>query len=148
MNQPIQSILAFRIAAMLLVLENGGRLSAQTPDPAKPAPTEGDIILRQAPRARDVPNSEFRRRIEATGLPWLIRDRVTGIELVLIPPGTYTRGAHAKDRLASPSEKPEHRLHISKAFYLGRFEVTTAQFGRFKPPRKPRQLPWWRSPLP
>lgn len=120
-------------------------LSCQTGDSNEPASCTGDIVLKSRPGTADVPDPELRRRIVATGLPWSIRDRVSGIELVLIPPGTYTRGAHPEDRLALPREKPGHRVRIQRAFYLGRFEVTTAQYRRFKPPFKTPKVPWWRG---
>ena len=47
-----------------------------------------------------------------------------GMELVLIPPGEFKMGSDS-DR---PDEKPSHPVVISKAFYLGKYEVTQAQW--------------------
>lgn len=46
------------------------------------------------------------------------------MELVLIPAGTFTMGSN--DGYAD--EKPPHQVTISKPFYLGKYEVTQAQW--------------------
>jgi formylglycine-generating enzyme required for sulfatase activity len=46
------------------------------------------------------------------------------MELVLIPAGEFKRGSDS-DR---PDEKPSHSVSISRAFYLGKYEVTQAQW--------------------
>lgn len=62
------------------------------------------------------------------------------IEMVLIPPGEYLRGAGSTDdkTVVNPetplkaeylvSEQPQHRVRITKPFYMARFETTQAQF--------------------
>ena len=47
-----------------------------------------------------------------------------GMEFVLIPAGTFKMGAEGKER----DETPVHQVTISRAFYLGKFEVTQAQW--------------------
>ncbi|MCS7079072.1 MAG: formylglycine-generating enzyme family protein [Chloracidobacterium sp.] len=49
---------------------------------------------------------------------------VAGIELVLIPAGEFTMG----DPSGEPDEQPTHRVVISQPFYLGKYEVTQAQW--------------------
>lgn len=51
-----------------------------------------------------------------------------GMEFVLIPAGTFQMGSAENDREATSSEKPRHQVTISKPFYLGKFEVTQAQW--------------------
>ncbi|MDR1686734.1 MAG: formylglycine-generating enzyme family protein [Desulfovibrio sp.] len=46
-----------------------------------------------------------------------------GMEFVLIPAGSFMMGSEARD-----SEKPRRRVSIGKAFYLGKHEVTQAQW--------------------
>jgi formylglycine-generating enzyme required for sulfatase activity len=65
------------------------------------------------------------------------------ITLVLIPPGTFTMGsteAEIKAVLAKwpeakeewfAGEKPAHKVTLSKAFWMGKHEVTVGQFRRF-----------------
>jgi formylglycine-generating enzyme required for sulfatase activity len=50
------------------------------------------------------------------------------IELVLIPPGEFSMGSPAGEEGHAPNEEPVRRVRISKAFYLGRFEITRLQY--------------------
>ena len=66
------------------------------------------------------------------------------MSLVLIPAGTFTMGsteAEIKAVLAKwpdanaerfADEKPAHKVTISKAFWMGKHEVTVGQFRRFE----------------
>jgi formylglycine-generating enzyme required for sulfatase activity len=51
-----------------------------------------------------------------------------GIEFISIPAGSFLMGAGEGDRDAYASEKPRHRVTISKPFYIGKYEVTQAQW--------------------
>jgi formylglycine-generating enzyme required for sulfatase activity len=53
-----------------------------------------------------------------------------GMKLVLIPAGEFLMGSPDEDKDAEDDEKPQHRVKISKPFYLGATEVTVGQFGR------------------
>ena len=53
----------------------------------------------------------------------------TGIELVLIPAGTFRMGTD--DRNASSGAIPAHDVTIARPFYIGKTEVTNAQYRRF-----------------
>ena len=50
-----------------------------------------------------------------------------GMELVKIPAGTFTMGSPANEKDRSDDEK-QHQVTISKDFYLGKYEVTQAQW--------------------
>ena len=57
-----------------------------------------------------------------------------GMEFVLVPPGEFMMGSDDSERLAIgsfASEKPIHKVRISKPFYIGKYIVTVAQFRRF-----------------
>ncbi len=54
-----------------------------------------------------------------------------GLKLVIIPPGEYMMGAVPDDPHATNWERPQHRVRISKAFYLGTYTVTVGQFRQF-----------------
>jgi formylglycine-generating enzyme required for sulfatase activity/predicted Ser/Thr protein kinase len=54
-----------------------------------------------------------------------------GMKFVLIPPGEFLMGAPDSDLDAWEIDKPQHRVRITKPFYMGRHEVTVAQFRRF-----------------
>jgi formylglycine-generating enzyme required for sulfatase activity len=51
-----------------------------------------------------------------------------GMEFVLLPAGTFQMGSSETDREAPANEKPRHKVTISKPFYLGKYEVTQAQW--------------------
>jgi formylglycine-generating enzyme required for sulfatase activity len=52
-----------------------------------------------------------------------------GMEFVLIPAGSFLMGSDpATDENAGIRETPQHRVTISKPFYLGKYEVTQAQW--------------------
>jgi formylglycine-generating enzyme required for sulfatase activity len=52
-----------------------------------------------------------------------------GMEFVLIPAGEFMMGLDKrKDSNARDDEVPQHRVSISKPFYLGKYEVTQAQW--------------------
>ena len=48
--------------------------------------------------------------------------------LKLIPAGEFMMGSPDNDKDAGIEEKPQHRVRISKSFYLGVYEVTQAQY--------------------
>jgi formylglycine-generating enzyme required for sulfatase activity len=51
-----------------------------------------------------------------------------GIEFLRIPAGTFTMGADRNFENAYRDEAPPHQVTISQPFYLGRYEVTQAQW--------------------
>ena len=60
--------------------------------------------------------------------PEFITTRVGQIKLKRIPAGTFLMGSAEGDDQAGKDEKPQHRVRISKPFYLGVYEVTQAQY--------------------
>ncbi len=88
-------------------------------------------VLEERPNPAVVYDANLREAIMATGLPWRVRDNGTGIEMVLIPPGSFMRGCSASlQDLCGSQESPVHPVTITKAFYIGRTEVTQAQWTR------------------
>ncbi len=76
-----------------------------------------------------VTNATLRSAIIATGYPWRVRDNGTGIEMLLVPPGTFDMGCSASNVYGcSSDESPVHSVTLTNAFYLGRYEVTQAQW--------------------
>ena len=51
-----------------------------------------------------------------------------GMKLVLIPSGEFLMGSPDSDKDAQDDEKPQHRVRITRPFYLGATEVTVGQF--------------------
>jgi formylglycine-generating enzyme required for sulfatase activity/serine/threonine protein kinase len=52
-----------------------------------------------------------------------------GMRLVLIPAGTFTMGS-LENELGRGSDEDQHEVEISRAFYLGVYEVTQEEYGR------------------
>ena len=50
------------------------------------------------------------------------------LELVLIPAGEFLMGSPDSDKEAFDWEKPQHRVRITKPFYLGKYLVTQEQW--------------------
>jgi formylglycine-generating enzyme required for sulfatase activity len=66
--------------------------------------------------------------VQAADLPETYTNSI-GMEFVLIPAGEFLMGSDkGKDPDAEDDETPQHRVTISKPFYLGRYEVTQAQW--------------------
>jgi formylglycine-generating enzyme required for sulfatase activity len=68
--------------------------------------------------------------IEATGLAWRVRDTATQVEMLLVPPGTFRMGCVIEtDQFGCQGQEfPVHQVTLTNAFYLGRYEVTQAQW--------------------
>jgi formylglycine-generating enzyme required for sulfatase activity len=85
-------------------------------------------LIQAAPSAKSVPDANFRAAIEQTGLAWHVRDTQSQIEMLLVPPGEYVRGASSGDQDASGNESPPHVVTITRAFYMGRYEVMQSEY--------------------
>jgi uncharacterized surface protein with fasciclin (FAS1) repeats/formylglycine-generating enzyme required for sulfatase activity len=85
-------------------------------------------VLEQKVDEAVVADPALRAAIAATGLPWRVRDKATGIEMLLVPPGQFTMGRIPGDKEADPNELPAHPVTLTKPYYLGRYEVTREQW--------------------
>ncbi len=119
------------------LLHRDGERSTQHHDASTPDRSSSSLatldwadVLDAAADPNVVTDADVRSRIRATGLPWRVKHKASGVEMLLIPSGTFACGARANDSNAYPDEKPQHEVTISKAFYLGRYEVTQAQWTR------------------
>jgi formylglycine-generating enzyme required for sulfatase activity len=108
-------------------------IPVSAPDPVPAAPpsvlTWAEVIDLH-PDPKIVTDADLFQRMTATGLPWRVRDNKNGIELLLVPPGTFMMGLSPGDTEGQNSEQPAHQVTITEAFYLGRFEVTQLQWER------------------
>ena len=64
------------------------------------------------------------------GFPSLITNSL-GMKFTLIKAGEFLMGSPDTDKDAEDAEKPQHRVRITRPFYLGVHEVTRGQFRRF-----------------
>ncbi len=110
------------------------RIQPGTPDGNRMATAASAMgwaeILDQAPDPNVVTDATLRTAIAGSGLPWRVRDKLTGIEMLLVPAGEFVMGMSVDDALANSDERPAHEVILTKAFYLGRTEVTQAQWTR------------------
>ncbi len=87
-----------------------------------PAPAVAPFSEQQARRHQDA-------WAEHLGKPREITNSI-GMKLVLIPPGEFQMGSPDTEENRE-SDEGQHRVRITKPFYLGLHEVTVGQFGRF-----------------
>jgi len=86
-------------------------------------------VLEFDPDPTVVTSPTFRSGIPATGLPWRVRDNASQIEMLLVPPGTFMMGCSPSLQWGCWSdENPVHQVTLTQPFYLGRYEVTQAQW--------------------
>jgi formylglycine-generating enzyme required for sulfatase activity/predicted aspartyl protease len=97
-----------RHVLMVGALPTEAEPSPPTPMPAKQQGTVGS--------ARPTPGGQARE-------PSILRNSI-GMEFVLIPAGEFQMGSNDGDDNA----KPVHTVRISRPFYLGKYEVTQAQW--------------------
>jgi formylglycine-generating enzyme required for sulfatase activity len=83
-----------------------------------------------SPDPQVVTDAPLRQGILATGRPWRVREIGTGIELLLVPPGTFQMGCimGSNQHGCYQWEQPVHEVTLTNAFYLGRYELTQAQW--------------------
>ena len=77
-----------------------------------------------------VTDANLRAAILATGLPWRVRDNASNIEMLLVPPGVFMMGCSQGSNQYGcyDHELPVHQVTLTNAFYIGRTEVTQAQW--------------------
>jgi formylglycine-generating enzyme required for sulfatase activity len=86
-------------------------------------------LIEAAPDPAVVTNPSLRAAIVATGYAWRVRDNLTQIEMVLIPPGSFNMGCSPSSVYSCVAdENPVHPVTLTNAFYMGRYEVTQAQW--------------------
>ncbi len=86
-------------------------------------------LIEAQPDPTVVTDPTLRAAITATGLTWRVKDTATQIEFVLIPPGSFQMGCSASQQYGcTADESPVHAVTLTNAFYMGRYEVTQAQW--------------------
>jgi formylglycine-generating enzyme required for sulfatase activity len=93
------------------------------------APSWG-TVLTYYPDPTVVTNASLRSAIIATGFPWRVRDNGTQIEMLLVPPGAFEMGCIQGSNSYScySWEQPVHSVTLTNAYYIGRYEVTQAEW--------------------
>ena len=96
--------------------------------PCPPPVLQWATVLEQNVNPAVVTDATLRNAITASGLPWRVRDNGTNIEMLLVPGGTFTMGCSPGDAECSGDESPAHQVTLTNAFYMGKTEVTQAQW--------------------
>ena len=123
------------VAGLVGASQGGAVPEKPNPKPAPaaaPAATASPLswaeVLEQNPDPKVVTDADFLKRITETKLPWRVKDKASGMEMLLVPPGKFVMGMSPGDTETQDNEKPAHEVTITKAFYLGRTEVTQEQW--------------------
>ena len=87
-------------------------------------------LLEADPNPAVVTNPELRAAISATGLAWRVRHTLSNIEMLLVPGGTFMMGcsSNPEDTECNSDERPAHQVNLTSPFYIGKTEVTQAQW--------------------
>ncbi len=85
-------------------------------------------LLEATPDPAVVTDANLRAAILASGFAWRVRDNGTNIEMMLVPAGTFTMGCSPGDGQCNSNETPTHQVTLTQAFYMGKTEVTQAQW--------------------
>ena len=86
-------------------------------------------LIEAEPDPAVVSDPALRASITANGYAWRVKDTATDIEMLLIPQGAYPRGCSPSLQSGCYSEEsPVHQVTLTQPFYMGRYEVTQAQW--------------------
>ena len=79
----------------------------------------------EAARKEEARKAEAKRKeVEATKRAGAVVKNSVGIELVYVPPGSFMMGSETGES----DEKPVHRVSIGNGFYMGKYEITQAEW--------------------
>ena len=93
-----------------------------------PATLDWCEVIEKDVDANIITDAALRDAIAKTGLPWRVRDKASGIEMLLVPSGQFMMGKSAGDAEALANEVPAHSVTLTEPYYLGRYEVTCEQW--------------------
>jgi formylglycine-generating enzyme required for sulfatase activity len=87
-------------------------------------------LIEALPDPAVVTDAALRNAITASGFAWRIRDNSSNIEMLLVPPGIFNMGCimGSDSYGCSGNGNPVHTVTLTNAYYLGRYEVTQAQW--------------------
>lgn len=122
--------------ARWMVQKLGGTVPTSARPAARPAPEQPTQLSLAAPVAvlpsPSAANSAAPLPNGAVPSPGtVIQDCAECPELVAVPPGEYVMGSSPKEKVRELDEEPAHRVRITSAIAVGKFEVTKAQYAAF-----------------
>jgi formylglycine-generating enzyme required for sulfatase activity len=104
---------------------NGGVLMEGLPTLGPTASASVGLSGPALPRSAGAPERQLNLAYAASSR---MIDNSIGMKLMLIPAGEFQMGSPDSDNDASADEKPQHRVRITRPFYLGVTEVTQGQY--------------------
>jgi formylglycine-generating enzyme required for sulfatase activity len=81
-----------------------------------------------AKKAASRPAASRPQQVAMGTMPPMITNAKDGSELIMIPAGEFLMGSPSGE--GDNDEHPQHRVYLN-AYYIGKYEVTNAQFARF-----------------
>ncbi|MCY2995663.1 MAG: SUMF1/EgtB/PvdO family nonheme iron enzyme [Planctomycetota bacterium] len=100
---------------------------------AKIEKSTSKVAARQLVKVFATPSgSDTLPSVPATGADGKSITNSIGMQLTLVPAGEFLMGAPEHENETTNYERPQHRVRITKAFYLGVHEVTQAEFERLR----------------
>ena len=92
--------------------------------PAKKTSTASPRTTTTKPQGDTATQAAQTPLVPDTTKPGTVMSNQVGIEFVYLPSGSFMMGSNQ----GSSDERPAHRVTIRKGFYMGRYEVTQAQW--------------------
>lgn len=86
-----------------------------------------DALRRAAASATDLEVRDRAKHILAVVTPWARKTKIIGLDLVLIDSGEFVMGSAPGEASRRPDE-PQHKVRITRPFYLGKYEVTQEEY--------------------
>jgi formylglycine-generating enzyme required for sulfatase activity len=77
-----------------------------------------------------VTSKEVVEKLRLSGMPWLIRERRTGIVMAFVPSGCFMRGAPDDEKASRYDQRPQAFVIVSRGFYISQCEVSQGQWLR------------------
>jgi len=114
--------------ALILLISFGCKENPAQPGQANPREANDNHFASEVALSESFEPVEGEGRDETTGLWNEIAHKKSGIHLRLIPAGEFDIGSPDTEQYRFIDEGPLHRVKISKPFYMGKYEVTQAQW--------------------
>ena len=126
------------IVPAIILLSSSAVMSMKAAIPGEQAP---DQAVAAAPRVppgfRAAPNTTPEPFLNSGFAREVIHEK-SGLVMVFVPGGTFGMGTMLNEAgkagfIISPSEVPKHQVLLTRPFYMAKYEVTNADFRKFRP---------------
>ncbi len=89
-------------------------------------------VLPEAPTAEEAAAAALAALPPPPPTPKEKAEALTGLELVLIPAGSFLMGSLPSEKGHDRDEAPQHEVHITQPFWMSKYEVTNGQYLQFR----------------